>query len=73
MRDNELQWKQLGNISAGFTTEVMRVPGGFLFRCIGMKNNRDDQPSIALEFVKTHDVGMNRGTLHDKLVKLCDN
>jgi len=51
MNDNRLEWNKVGSISTGFTTEVMRVPGGFLFRCVGNKETRDDQPTIAMQFV----------------------
>ena len=51
MEDNILEWNKVGSISTGFTTEVMRVPGGFMFRCIGNKETREDQPTIAMQFV----------------------
>ena len=66
------EWHQLGQIQSGFVTEVMRVPGGFLVRCFGLKHGRDDHPPIAMEFIKTHELSANKGLLHDRLIQICN-
>ena len=66
------EWHQLGKIQSGFVTEVMRVPGGFLVRCFGLQHQRDGNPPIAMEFVKTHELGANKGILHEKLIQICN-
>ena len=71
-RYNYFKWKSLGEIQSGFVTEVMRLPGGFLVRCFGLKGARDDHPAIAMSFVKTHELSANKGVLHQRLVEICD-
>ena len=66
------EWHQLGKIRSGFVTEVMRVPGGFLVRCFGLQHQRDGNPPIAMEFIRTQELGANKGLLHEKLIEICN-
>ena len=66
------KWHPLSEIQSGFVTEFMRVPGGFLVRCFGLKHRRDENPPIAMEFIRTHELGTNKGLLHEKLIEICN-
>ena len=65
-KEGRFRWVEL-NVQSGYVTQVMLVPGGFLFRSIQIRDQREDPASSSMQFVPFPE---NKSSLYNELFNI---